>query len=74
MHVDAAVEDRQLAPEHRAHQVFALDDEPGRLQEPDENLVLDVRQLRRLAAAPDLPRAGVNLDVSDADARGRARL
>src|SRR5215204_6105842 len=74
VHVDAAVEDRQLAPEHRAHEVFALDDESGRAQELDENLVLDVRQLRRLAAAPDLTRPRIDLHVADANARGCACL
>src|SRR5215204_4407479 len=74
VHVDAPVEDRKLAPEHRAHQVFAPDDEPGRVQELDENLVLDVRQLHRPAAAPDLARARIDLHVADKDARGRARL
>src|ERR1044071_4908923 len=74
VHVDAAVEDRQLATQHRADEVFAFDDEPGRVQELDENLIFDVRQLRRLAAAPDLARARVNLNVADFNASGRARL
>jgi len=58
------------------HAVLSVSDGCGGLgaEELDENLVLDVRQLHRLAAAPDLPRARVNLNVPDPDARGRARL
>src|SRR5919205_431164 len=74
VHVDAAVEDRQLAPEHLAHELFALDDEPGGAEQQDENLVLGVRQLDGPALAPDLPRALVHPHVSDAQARGLARV
>src|SRR5205085_6494804 len=74
VHVYAAVEDRQLAAQGRAHQVFPFDDAPRRRQQQDEYLVLDVRQLYRAPRAPDVAHACVHLDVADRDPFRRARL
>src|ERR1051325_3201841 len=63
VHVYAAVEERKLAPQRRAHQLLALHYAPRRLKQEDEYLVLDVRQLDRLPRAPDVTRARVNLNV-----------
>src|SRR5437588_5753603 len=74
VHVYAPVEDRKLAPKHRAHEVFARHNPTGGREKHDEYLVLDVRQLYARARAPDDARARVNFNVADLYALGRARL
>src|SRR2546421_413495 len=74
VHVYAPVEDRQLAPQHRAHEVFARHNPTGGREKHDQNFVLDIRQLDRIARAPDDARARVNFNVADLHALRRARL
>src|SRR5437763_6954772 len=72
VHVYAPVEDRQLAPEHRAHEVFARHHTPGGREKHDKYLVLDVGQLDHFTRAPDDARARVNFNVADLYALRRA--
>src|SRR5437764_8614182 len=74
VHVYAPVEDRKLAPKHRAQEVFARHNPTGGREKHDEYLVLDVRQLYPRARAPDDARARVNFNVADLYALRRARL
>src|SRR6185369_2429763 len=65
VHIDAAIERRQLAAQHFFHQIFPLHYLAGIAQENLEQIVFDTGEFNYFTRAPNIPRVAVHFDVTN---------